>query len=99
MRYMADKKINAACNKWEPTIASHIKRKGDIHMSSLEQSIKRYENKIKSCTTMTELLVNMSAWQKFAESHALSDEERAAVDQAYMEAEKSLITQVKSSLW
>lgn len=68
-------------------------------MASLEQEIKRYENKIKTCSTMTDLLVAMSAWQSFADSHGLSPEERASVDEAYMKAEASLITQVKPTLW
>ena len=48
---------------------------------------------------MTDLLVAMSAWQSFADSHGLSPEERASVDEAYMKAEASLITQVKPTLW
>jgi hypothetical protein len=68
-------------------------------MSALEQEIARYENKIKSCGTMTELLVAMSSWQSFAERKGLSDEQKAPVDQAYIDAEAKLITQVKSSLW
>lgn len=68
-------------------------------MSSYEQDIKRYESKMRACTTMTELLVAMSSWQSFADSHGLSDEERTAVDKAYMEAEAKLITQVKPTLW
>ncbi len=68
-------------------------------MASFDQEIKRYENKIKTCTTMTDLLVAMSSWQSFADSHGLSPEERKSVDQAYMAAEASLITQVKPTLW
>ena len=68
-------------------------------MSALEQEIARYENKMKSCVTMTELLVAMSSWQSFAERKGLTDEQKAPVDQAYIDAEGKLITQVKSSLW
>lgn len=68
-------------------------------MTSLEQEIKRYENKIKACSTMTDLLVAMSAWQNFADSRGLSQEERTSVDQAYIKAEENLITQVKPTLW
>ncbi len=68
-------------------------------MSSYEQDIKRYESKIHACTTMTELLVAMSSWQSFADSHGLSDEERTTVHKAYMEEEAKLITQVKPTLW
>lgn len=68
-------------------------------MSALEQEIARYENKMKSCATMTELLVAMSSWQSFAERKGLTDEQKAPVDQAYIDAEGKLITQVKSSLW
>lgn len=68
-------------------------------MSALEQDILRYENKIKNCTTMTDLLVAMSSWQSFAAGKGLTDEQKAPVDQAYIEAEGRLITKVKSSLW
>ena len=68
-------------------------------MASLEQDIKRYENKIKACSTMTDLLVAMSSWQSFADTRGLSKEERASVEQAYIKAEENLITQVKPTLW
>ena len=68
-------------------------------MSAYEQDIKRYETKMRACATMTELLVAMSSWQNFADSHGLSEEEKATVDKAYMEAEAKLITQVKPTLW
>lgn len=68
-------------------------------MSAYEQDIKRYETKIRACATMTELLVAISSWQSFADSHGLSEEEKATVDKAYMEAEAKLITQVKPTLW
>ena len=48
---------------------------------------------------MTGLLTAMSSWQSFADSRRLSPEERRTVDQAYMEAEARLITQVKPTLW
>ena len=68
-------------------------------MSAYEQDIKRYETKMRACATMTELLVAMSSWQSFADSQGLSEEEKATVDKAYMEAEAKLITQVKPTLW
>ena len=68
-------------------------------MASLEQDIKRYENKIKACSTMTDLLVAMSSCQSFADTRGLSQEERASVEQAYIKAEENLITQVKPTLW
>lgn len=68
-------------------------------MSALEQEIQRYENRIKNCGTMTDLLVAMSSWQGFAERKGLTPEQKSPVDQAYIEAEAKLITQVKSSLW
>lgn len=68
-------------------------------MSAYEQDIKRYETKMRACATMTELLVAMSSWQSFADSHGLSEKEKATVDKAYMEAEAKLITQVKPTLW
>lgn len=65
----------------------------------MEQEIKRYENKIKNCTTMTELLRAMSSWQSFADRKGLTPEQRKVVDQAYLELEGKLIGNVKSSLW
>lgn len=68
-------------------------------MASYEQDIKHYAAKIRSCTTMTDLLVVMSSWQSFADSRGLSQEERQTVDEAYIESEARLIAQVKPSLW
>ncbi|MBQ9156993.1 MAG: hypothetical protein IJ137_09435 [Eubacterium sp.] len=68
-------------------------------MSAIEQEITRYENKIKNCQSMTELLTAMSSWQSFAQRKGLSEEEKRPVDHAYIDAEAKLITQVKSSLW
>lgn len=68
-------------------------------MSTLIQEIKKYEDKIKSCGSMTELIIAMSSWQAFAERKGLTDMQKASVDQAYIETEKKLITNVKSSLW
>lgn len=65
----------------------------------MEQEIKRYENKIRNCETMTDLLLAMSSWQSFADRKGLSPEQRKPVDQAYIEAEAKLITKVKPSLW
>lgn len=68
-------------------------------MSRTDEEIKRYETKMKSCTTMTDLLVAMSSWQSYAQSHNLSTEENRMVDEAYLKAEERLITAVKPSLW
>ena len=68
-------------------------------MSRTDEEIKRYETKMKSCTTMTDLLVAMSSWQSDARSHNLSTEEKQTVDEAYLKAEERLITAVKPSLW
>ena len=68
-------------------------------MSRTDEEIKRYETKMKSCTTMTDLLVAMSSWQIYAQSHNLSTEEKRMVDEAYLKAEERLITAVKPSLW
>ena len=38
-------------------------------MSRTDEEIKRFETKMKSCTTMTDLLVAMSSWQSYAQSH------------------------------
>ena len=56
-------------------------------------------SKMKSCTTMTDLLVAMSSWQSYAQSHNISTEEKRMVDEAYLKAEERLITAVKPSLW
>ena len=68
-------------------------------MSRTDEEIKRYETKMKSCTTMTDLLVAMSSWQSYAQSHNLSTEEKRMVDEAYLKAIERLITAVKPSLW
>ena len=68
-------------------------------MSRTDEEIKRYEAKMKSCTTMTDLLIAMSSWQSYAWSHNLSTEERQTVDEAYLKVEERLITAVKPSLW
>lgn len=65
----------------------------------MEQQITRFENKMKSCNSMTDLLLAMSSWQNFCEREHLDEEQRKRVDQAYIEAEARLITQVKPSLW
>jgi len=48
---------------------------------------------------MTDLLTAMASWQSFAERKGLTTEQKSSVDQAYIEAEARLITNVKSSLW
>ena len=68
-------------------------------MSRTDEEIKKYETKMKSCTTMTDLLVAMSSWQSYAQSHNLSTEEKRTIDEAYLKAEERLITAVKPSLW
>lgn len=68
-------------------------------MSAVEQEIQRHERKMQACNTMTELLVAMSSWQSYADSHGLSEEEREPVNQAYLAAESRLIGQVSTSLW
>ena len=73
--------------------------KGAEKMNVKKEDIKRYENKIKACNSMTDLLVAMAAWQSFADSHGLTVEEKEDVDRTYIEAEGRLITQVKPTLW
>ena len=68
-------------------------------MSRTDEEIKRFETKMKSCTTMTDLLVVMSAWQSYAQRHNLEPEQKRTVDEAYLKAEEGLITAVKPSLW
>lgn len=68
-------------------------------MGNTENEQKRYERKLAACTSMTELLLAMSAWQSFADGHGLTPEERASVDAAYLEAEKRLLSNVKQTPW
>ncbi len=65
----------------------------------MEQEIIRYENKMKACKSMTDLLIAMSSWNSFCQRAGLTEEQRKRVDDAYLEAEEKLITQVKPSLW
>lgn len=67
-------------------------------MSDCER-IRNYEEKIEKCTTMTDLLVVMASWQSFAQSHALTQEEKKLVDEAYLKAEERLLLTVKTSPW
>ena len=45
-------------------------------MSRTDEEIKRFETKMKSCTTMTDLLVAMSSWQSYAQSQILSQNKK-----------------------
>ena len=64
-----------------------------------EQEITRYEEKMKKCTSMTDLLMVMASWQNFCGKEGLTQEQKNRVDATYLEVEKRLITQVKPSLW
>lgn len=64
-----------------------------------EQEITRYEEKMKKCTSMTDLLMVMASWQSFCGKEGLTREQKNRVDATYLEVEKRLITQVKPSLW
>ena len=68
-------------------------------MSRTDEEIKRFETKMKSCTTMTDLLVAMSSWQSFAQSQNLVADHIRTVEEAHLKAEEGLITAVKPSLW
>ncbi len=68
-------------------------------MADIIQEIERYEKKMKNAETMTDLLLAMSAWQTFADSRGLSDDQRAPVDRAYIEAEGRLIGNVSKTPW
>ena len=65
----------------------------------MEQEILRFENKMKNCTSMTDLLLAMSGWQGFCRNNALTEEQKRRVDEAYLEAEARLIKNVQTSLW
>ena len=65
----------------------------------MEKEIVRFENKMKNCQSMTDLLLIMSSWQNFCQRNDLSEAERQRVDEAYLEAEKRLIIHVKKSIW
>ena len=69
---------------WE--ISESDEKMWGVNMSRTDEEIKRYETKMKSCTTMTDLLVAMSSWQSYAQSHNLSTEEKRMVDEAYLKA-------------
>ena len=64
-----------------------------------QQDITRYEEKMKKCTSMTDLLMVMASWQSFCGKEDLTQEQKNRVDATYLEVEKRLITQVKPSLW
>ena len=68
-------------------------------MADIIQETERYEKKMKNAETMTDLLLAMSAWQTFADSRGLSDEQRDPVDRAYIEAEGRLIQTVSKTPW
>ena len=68
-------------------------------MSRTDEEIKRFETKMTACKTMTDLLVAMSSWQSYAQSHNFDSEQKRIVDEAYLKAEERLITVVKPSLW
>ena len=90
---------SAKQNSYRMDIFIATKIKSTYNKSRTDEEIKRYETKMKSCTTMTDLLVAMSSWQSYAQSHNLSTEEKRMVDEAYLKAEERLITAVKPSLW
>ena len=68
-------------------------------MERLEQHIESYRKKMVSAESMTDLLVAMSSWQSFSQRKGLTAEQKKPVDEAYLETEAKLITNVKSSLW
>ena len=68
-------------------------------MSSIEEKILYYEKKFRNCTTMTDLLVAMSSWQSFARSNGLTEDQKRAVDQVYLEMEEKLIKGLSKSPW
>ena len=49
-------------------------------MADIAFEIERYEKKMKNAETMTDLLLAMSAWQTYAKSRGLTDEQKAYVD-------------------
>ncbi len=65
----------------------------------MDKEITRFENRMKNCESMTDLLVAMSSWQSFSQNNGLTEEQKRRVDEAYLEAEARLITNVKKSLW
>ena len=68
-------------------------------MADIKMEIERYEKKMKSAETMTDLLTSMAAWQSFADSRGLNSEQRGPVDRAYIEAEARLIAYVRKTPW
>ncbi len=68
-------------------------------MAQFEEEIMRYEKKMNNASTMTDLLLAMSAWQSFADSRGLSDADRTPVDSAYLKAEARLMENVSKTPW
>lgn len=68
-------------------------------MAEITVEIERYEKKMKNAETMTDLLLAMSAWQTYAKSRGLTDEQKAPVDRAYIEAEGRLLANVSKTPW
>lgn len=65
----------------------------------MDQSLTRYENKIKSAGSMTELLLAMSLWQSYNDSHTVSEEDQAQMNALYMQAEEKLMSKISKSPW
>ena len=65
----------------------------------MDKELTRFENRMKNCESMTDLLLVMSSWQSFSRNNGLTEEQIRRVDEAYLEAEARLIRKVKKSLW
>lgn len=65
----------------------------------MDKELERFENRMKNCESMTDLLLVMSSWQSFSRNNGLTEEQIRRVDEAYLEAEARLIGNVKKSLW
>lgn len=65
----------------------------------MDKETARYENKLKQCQSMTELLTAMSSWQSYCRSHGVNKEEEEKINALYLEMEGRLITKLRSTPW
>lgn len=65
----------------------------------MDKELVRYENKLKQCQSMTELLTAMSSWQTYCKSHAVEKEWEQKMNTLYLEMEKQLISNLTSTPW
>lgn len=65
----------------------------------MDKEILRYENKMKNCRSMTELMTVMASWQSYCRSHAVEIENEQKINSLYLEMEGKLISNLKLIPW